>query len=93
MKDFKINSFIDTTICQSALGIIKNNWDSFCEQGTFRPMFAFEFFLDIGISPPTYCRQPVYGIHERKIMNTHVKVLEHNDLICDCVGPWGLFYY
>ena len=35
-------------------------------------MFDFEFCLDTSDSKPVYCRQPSYGIHERKIMNTHI---------------------
>ena len=31
----------------------------------------------------------MYGIHERDIINTDIKVLEDNDLICDCVDPWS----
>ena len=50
-------------------------------------MFDFESCLDIGDSPPVCYRQPVYGIHERKIMNTHINVLEDNDWICDYVDP------
>ena len=89
MKHFKIDFSIDITIHQSILGIIKDNCDSFCEQGTSRPMFDFNFFLDTDGSPPVCCRQPVYGIHERMIMNTHITVLEDNDWTCDYVGPWG----
>ena len=53
-------------------------------------MFDFEFCLDTSDSKPVYCRQPSYGIHERKIMNTHIQILEDNDWICDCEGSWGL---
>ena len=35
------------------------------------------------------CRQPSYGIHERKTMDKHIYILETNDWICDCEGPWG----
>ena len=35
-------------------------------------MFDFEFCLDTSDSKPVYCRQPSYGIHERKIMNTYI---------------------
>ena len=52
-------------------------------------MLDFEFFLDTGNLPPLYCRQPVYAAHEKKIMNTHILVLEDDDYICDCVESWG----
>ena len=87
MKDFHIDSSIDTNIRQSILSIIKDNWDFVCEQDDSRLMLDFEFCLDTGESPPVCCRQPVYGIHERKIMTAHIRVLEDNDWICDCVGP------
>ena len=49
---FKIDNTIDTTLFQAFLDIIKNNLDSFCEEGTSRPMFDFDFFfLDTGNSP------------------------------------------
>ena len=51
-------------------------------------MLDFEIFLDKGDSPPGYCHQSVYGIYERKIMNTYIKVLEDNDWIFVCVGHW-----
>ena len=35
-------------------------------------MFDFEFCLDTGDSKPVCCRQPAYGVHERKIMNAHI---------------------
>ena len=54
-------------------------------------MLDFEFYLDTGESPPVCCRQPVYGIHKRKIMTAHIEVLEDNDQICDYVGHWGSF--
>ena len=89
MKYLKRDCSIDTTIHQSILGVIKDNYDSFSEQGISRPMFDFEFYLDIGKSPRVYCSQPMYGIHKRKIMNTRMKLLKDNDCICDCAGPWG----
>ena len=52
-------------------------------------MLNFEFCLHTGDSPPVYCRQLVYGTYEKKIMNTHIKVLEDNDWMCDYIGPWG----
>ena len=51
-------------------------------------MLYFEFCLHTGDSPPVYCRQLVYGTYEKKRMNTHIKVLEDNDWMCDYVGPW-----
>ena len=51
-------------------------------------MFDFEFCLDTGDSKHVCCRQPSYGIHERKITNTHIQILEDNDRICDCEGAW-----
>ena len=52
MKDFKIDSSIDTPIHQSVLSIIKGNWDFFCEQDASRPMFDFECCFDTCDSPP-----------------------------------------
>ena len=89
MKYLKKDCSIDTAIHQSILGVIKDNYDSFSEQGVSRPMFDFEFYLDIDESPRVCCSQPMYGIHERRIMNTRMKMLEDNDCICDCAGPWG----
>ena len=88
-KDLDIDVNMDPTLKQSILTIIKDNWDSFCEKGASRPMLDFEFCIDTGDSKPVCCRQPSYGIHERKIMDKHIQVLEANDWICDCEGPWG----
>ena len=52
-------------------------------------MFNFECCLDTGYSKPVCCRHPVYGIHERKIMNTYIQIMEENNWICDYDGPWG----
>ena len=52
-------------------------------------MFPFEFYLYTGDSLPVCYCQSVNSIHERKIMNMHIKVLEDDNWICDCVGPWG----
>ena len=52
-------------------------------------MFDLKFCLDTGDSKSVCCRQPSYGIHERKIMNTHIQILEDNDWICDYEGSWG----
>ena len=87
MKELKRDSSIDITIHQSILGVIKDNWDSSYKQGASRPMFDFQSCLDTCDSPPVCYRQPVYGIHERKITNTHINVLEDNDWICDYVDP------
>ena len=80
---------MDSTIKQSILTIIKDNWNSFCEKDTFRPMFDFVFYIDTGDFKAVCCRQPSYGIHERKIMDKQINILETNDWICDCEGPWG----
>ena len=71
-KDLHIDDGIDPTIRQSVIQIIYDNWDSFCKHGAARPMFDFEFCLDTGDSKPVCCRQPAYGVHERKIMNAHI---------------------
>ena len=52
-------------------------------------MFDFELCIDTGDSKPVCCRYPSYGIHERKIMDKYIQILEANDWICDCEGPWG----
>ena len=66
MKHFKVDSSINTTIRQFILGIIKDSWNSFWEQGASRPMLYFEFCLDTGDSSLVCSRQPVYTIYERK---------------------------
>ena len=91
-KHFRINAAIDTTLRQVIFDIVKENLDSFCEEGTFRPMFDYGFYLDMGNSLPVCCRQSIYGIHEKKIMNKHIQVLDDNDWICDCVGPCGSLF-
>ena len=88
-KDLTIATTMDSTIKQSILTIIKDNWNSFCEEGASRPMFDFEFCIYTGNSKPVCYRQPSYGIHECKIMDKHIHILETNDWICDCEGPWG----
>ena len=80
---------MDPTIKQSIFTIINDNWDSFYEEGASRPMFNFEFYIDTGDSNPACCRQPSYGIHERKNMDKHIHILETDNWICDCEGPWG----
>ena len=80
---------MDPTIKQSILTIIKNNWDLFCEEGASRTMFDFEFCIDTGDSKPVCCHQFSSIINERKIMDKHIHILETNDWICDCEGPWG----
>ena len=88
-KYVTIDATIDPTIKQSIVTIIKDHWDSFCEEGVSRPMFDFEFCIDTCDSKPVCYRQPSYGIHERKIMDKHINILETNDWSCDCEGPWG----
>ena len=51
-------------------------------------MFDFELCINIGDSKPTLCYQLAYNIHERKIMNTYIQILEANDWICGCEAPW-----
>ena len=70
-KDLIIDESIDLSIYQSVIYIIHNNWDSYYAQGATRPMIDFEFCLNTGDSKPVCCRQLVYCIHERKIMNTY----------------------
>ena len=73
-KDLRINISMGPTIKHAILTIIQDNWDSFCEEGTSRPMFDFEFCIDTGASKPVCCHQPSYGIHERKIIDKHIHV-------------------
>ena len=77
------------TIKQSILTIIKDNWDSVCEEGASRPIFDFEFCIDTGNYKHVCYRQSSYGIHERKIMDKYIHILETNDWICDYEDPWG----
>ena len=88
-KDLTVGATMDPTIKQSILTIIKDNWDSFYEKNTFRPMFDFVFCIDTGDFKAVCCRHTSYGIHERKIMDKQINLLETNDWICDCEGPWG----
>ena len=88
-KYLRINASMDPSINHAIITIIKDNWDSFCEEGASRPLFDFEFSIDTGDSKHVCCRQPSYGIHERKIMDKHIHILETNDWICDCEGPLG----
>jgi len=88
-KDLTVGATMDPTIKQSILTIIKDNWDSFCKEGASRSMFDFEFCIDTGDSKSVCGRQPSYGIHERKIIDKHIHILETNDWICDYEGPWG----
>ena len=80
---------MNPTIKQSILTIIKDNWDSFCEEGASRSMFDFEFYICTGDFKHVCYRQPSYGIHERKIMDKYIHILETNNWICDFEGPWG----
>ena len=52
-------------------------------------MFDFEFCIDTGDSKAVCCRHTSYNIHERKIMDKHIQILQANDYICDCDSPWG----
>ena len=83
----KIEHNIDSTIRQSVLNIVYENWESFCEQGTSRLIFDFKLCIDIGDYKPLYYRQSIYGIHKKQITNKDIQILEGNDWIYDCVGP------
>ena len=89
----RINDDVDPIIRQSIIKINHDNYDSFFEQGAALHMFDFEFCLDTGDSKPICYRQLSYDIHERKIMNTHIQILEDNNWIYDCEGAWGLHCY
>ena len=39
---------MDPTLKDYIKTIIRDNWDSFCEQGASRPIFDFEFCIDTG---------------------------------------------
>ena len=91
LRDLHIGNNVDSAIRHKIINIIQDNWDSFCERGASRPMLNFEFCIDTGNSPPVCCRQPVYGFHKSKIMNTLIAALEVSDLIIDCKGAWGYF--
>ena len=39
---------MDHTLKEYIKTIIRDNWDSFCEQGASRPTFDFEFCIDTG---------------------------------------------
>ena len=80
---------MDPTLKTSITTIIQDSLDSLYKQGASRPMFDFEFFIDIGDSKPVCCHQPLYGIHERKIIDKNILVPEANDCSCDCEGHWG----
>ena len=51
-------------------------------------MFDFELCMDTGDYKSTYCRQPVYGIHEKN-MNKNIQILKDNDRIYYYVSPWS----
>ena len=51
-KDLTIDATMDPTIKQSILTIVKDNWDSCCEEGAFRPIFKFEFCIETVDSKP-----------------------------------------
>ena len=87
-KDLKIGPNIESSLRKSILTVIQDIWDSFCEYEASYPMFDFELCINIGYSKPTLCYQLAYNIHERKIMNTYIQILEANDWICGCEAPW-----
>ena len=84
----KLPEHMGPEICAELVSIIHDNWDCFYAEGARRPMLGFQFCIDTGDSPPVACRQPNYGIHESKIMMTHVNDLKHNDHVTKCGGPW-----
>ena len=46
LRDFRIGEYIDTSIQNSVIFIIKSNWNSFREQGLSRPVLDFEFYIN-----------------------------------------------
>ena len=86
LRDFCIGEYVDTSIRQSVLYIVKSNLDFFCQQGVSRSVLDFEFCIDTGDSVPVCCHQPNYEFHWRKIMNHYITALENNELITDCEG-------
>ena len=78
-KDLTIDVNMDPVLKKSITTIIQDNWDSFCEQGVSRPMFDFELCIDTGDFRPVCYHQPLYRIHERKIIDKHILVLGAND--------------
>ena len=88
-KYLTIDITMNPTIKQSILTIIKDNWDHFYEEGFSQPMFDFRFCIDTCDFKSVCCRQPSYGIQERKIMDKHIHILETNDWSCDYEGYWG----
>ena len=73
------------------LFVYHENHNSFYERGVSYLMLDFEFYLDAGDSLSVWYHQPVYGIYERKIMNTQIDQLELNGLIIECEGLWTFF--
>ena len=78
-NDLTIDGTMDPTLNEFITTIIKDNWDSFCEQGASRLMFDFESCIDTGDSKPVRCRNSSYDIHEHNIMDKHIQLLEAND--------------
>ena len=67
--NFNIDSLIEDFTRNAVLQIIKDNWDSFCEVVSARPMLDFEFCINNGNAKAICCHQPKYGVHEAKIMS------------------------
>lgn len=88
-KYLKIDINIDSTLHQSILYIIYQNLGSFCEQGSPRPMFDFEFYTDTEDSK-LVCNINQFIVFMKKLLNTNIQILEDNDQIYDCGGPCGL---
>ena len=71
------------------MGIIKEYWDVFCEEGLRNNIRGFIFRVDTGNFQPVCCKTPRYGHHETGPINTLLQRLEDNGLIEDDFGPWG----
>jgi hypothetical protein len=88
-KHFVIGPNVDVGTRQSIIAIIQSYWDCFYSEGVRFPILAFEFCIDTGDFPPICFRKPHYGLHEGKLVMTHIAVLLHNGWIGLCSGAWG----
>ena len=86
LRDLPIGNNLDATICWIIIDIIHDNGGSFFKRGISIPIFAFEFYIDTGNSPPVCCRQIVYGFYESKIITNFIAALEASDVITDYDG-------
>ena len=57
----------------TVLGIIKQFWDVFCQEGMRQNIQGFFFRLDTSDAKPVWCREPWYGHHESKVITSLVK--------------------